>query len=358
MARKKETEGIYDRGTVPGKPRYWGRIRWPGMNNPRREFLSTDHSVAVMKFAKWKQEKDELLRYGDTGWAYAVEEYFKHSNNTERSKQGTRYAIALYESVVHPRQLADLNPQNMLRAIPQILNGEKKYSLNTIDQRIKQLMAISHWGADMGLCPLYNWRVVKPLSKTRRRKGIFSEDQLAEIFKAVSGMWYTLCMLLLEAGLRRAEAYWLRWEDLALDENYGKIEAHDGWTPKMESDDRLRYFVITPALKEHLLEKKKAATSKYVFAEDNGHRPNFETSIGDYFAKLSTTLGFHIFAHKFRHTFVTRLLERGEGKVSVRNAARHRNMSTTEGYDDTDIKTSLQAVKASVFEHKNEHTAK
>lgn len=359
--------GLYNRGTVK-RPRWWYRLRWPGEDQPRRGFLSTDREVALLKFAKIKGEKADRDKYGSLKWSLFKEQYFRENAKAPKSTELERRALVKFELVIKPQFLTDLTPQNLLTA-RNAWTRDAKVSPITIDTWKKKLLTIARWAEDMNLQGMQNWRIVKSLAKVTHRRETHTEAEYEAVMTLLTGKWLTAAMLASEAGLRRSEVFYLKWVDLNLAERIGQIVGRDGWNPKMEGDDRRQWFVLTPRLVNYLIELKRTSKSGYVFADPDGFRPASPGEITRYFGRLGKKLdkvlgkqGSKTFFHKFRHTYVTRLLERGADLAGARNAARHRNASTTERYDHTSIKKALRTVDFSIFpergEHKSEHSQK
>jgi len=349
--------GLYNRGTAR-RPRWWYRLRWPGESAPRRGFLSTDREVARIMFEKVKDKKAEHEKYGSLKWELFKEQYFRENAKAPKSTELERRALVKFELVIKPQFLTDLTPQNLLTA-RNAWSRDAGVAAITIDTWKKKILTVARWAEDMALQPMQNWRMVKSLAKVTHRRETFTEAEYEAVLGSVDGKWLTAVMLASESGLRRSEVFYLKWEDLDLEGRIGHVVGRDGWNPKMEGDDRRQWFVLTPRLRDYLIELKPDCRSEYVFADPAGFRPVAPGEITRKFGRIGRKLGFKTFFHKFRHTYVTRLLERGADLAGARNAARHRNASTTERYDHTSIKKALKTVDFSIFgEHKSEHTQK
>lgn len=372
MPRPDKYTGLYNRGTAR-KPRWWYRLRWPGEKQPRRGFLSTDREVALIKFEKMKRDKADYEKYGTLKWSIFKEQYFRDNMNARKTLELDRCALDMFETVVRPQFLTDLTPQNLLQAQAAWRRNHPHHSMNTLDTWKNRVITVARWAETMNIMPASSWRLIKNISKVRHRRETYTEEQYRQILASIPKFtkWYTAVMLTSESGLRRSEVFYLKFEDIDLEERIGEVVGRDGWTPKMEADDRRRYFVITPRLRDYLIELKQLSKSDYVFADLDGFRPYNPDAITRHFVRLSRPqmdnknahrLGFRISFHKFRHTFVTRLLDAGKGLADVRNAARHKNASTTELYDHTSAKKALRAVDIDVFpdveKHKTEHIKK
>lgn len=365
---KDKYEGLYNRGTAK-KPRWWFRMRWPGMKSPRREFLSTDKEIARIKFEKIKRDKDDLEKYGVQKWEVFKEQYKnEHSALKAKTLEIDLWSLEKFQEEIAPQFLSEMEPHNLLKAQSAWLRKHKDLSLNTLDTWKNRIITISHWAEDLGLTPVHNWRIVKNLSKIRRKQDTYTDDQYQAIQSAYPkfSKEYTAIMFASEAGLRRAEVFYAWLDDIDLDTRIGEVKARDGWSPKMEGDDRRKHYIVSPRLRDYIRElvahrAKFGNSSKYVYCDpETGYRPTYgEGTITRTLVRLSGRLGFRISLHKCRHTFVTRLMDRGEELASVRNAARHKSSATTEIYDHTGAKKALMAMNTDIFpgasEHKNEH---
>lgn len=364
---KKLYPGIIGRGHA-GSHRYYGVLRWPGVKSPTWHPLGTDYEIAVIKYKELHRKRDEQKRFGVQSWDIFVEKYKTEKICVPKTAEMGQMCLAHYAEVIHPEFLSDLSPRRLLEAQSLWVKKYPGHSLNTLDTWKNTIIVAAHWAEDRDYAPVQNWRIVKNLSKMKNRKGTYTQEEQADLINRYPpfSKECNAFMAASELGLRREEIHHCWLSDLDLSRNIGKVVGRDGWTPKMEGDDRLVYYPITPAFKKYalaLIKKRKEAgcDSSYLFADLDGYHPvnvGFLTRlcvrlthrIAEENAKIGKP-GFLVSMHKFRRTYVTRLLNRQESPAVVRNAARHKDMETTEKYDNTGIQLSLQSIKNSVFDY-------
>ena len=133
---------------------------------------------------------------------------------------------------------------------------------------------------------------------------------------------------------------WLRCHEIA------KIKVEEIWEnlQVIGKGQKLRTIYLRPELLEMIGEylSKRKRESEYLFDSTTEWRHLREWSIRNIFIRMSRKLGFHIHAHKFRHTFATDLLHlRGSNIFNVSKLMGHSRITTTQiylGVNDTELK--------------------
>lgn len=147
--------------------------------------------------------------------------------------------------------------------------------------------------------------------------------------KIQGGALYPLVVTLLYTGIRHLEVRTLEWSRVVLDDDESSIR----FTAKGDAE---RIVVLnTKVARSLLLWRSKATSPRWVFPSPfhGGQQPVSSTTINRMVRELGDTLGIeHLHPHRFRHTFATRLLERGEDIRTVQAALGHSNIATTSVY--------------------------
>jgi integrase/recombinase XerD len=176
-------------------------------------------------------------------------------------------------------------------------------------------------------------------AKANRRPPRYTQEEIDRMFEKCRAADKAIFATLLLTGLRKQELYFLSWPDVDLKQGTLKVTAkpQDGFSPK---DYEERVIPIPPDLLAIL--KGQPRTSTWVFPNSNGNRLNHLLrklkSIADKAEVQDATL------HKFRHTYATRLLERGCDIVTVQKLMGHSDLETTRQYLDPDEGLKRKAV--------------
>jgi integrase len=186
----------------------------------------------------------------------------------------------------------------------------------------------------------------KPLkdqqAKANRRPPTYSQDELDRLFAHCSDVERTTFATLLLTGLREQELYFLKWPDVQLkDRAKATVRVHgqgkEGFSPK-DYEERI---IPIPEDLTALLEKLPRA-APWVFTGKKGgqltHLLRRLKEIADAAEVPGATL------HKFRHTYATRLLEKGCDIVTVQKLMGHSDLDTTRQYLDPDESLKREAV--------------
>ena len=144
---------------------------------------------------------------------------------------------------------------------------------------------------------------------------------------------------LLLTGLRKRELYFLSWSDVDLDAATLRVsgEGKVGFSPK---DYEERIIPLPPDLVDLLSGLVRRAD--WVFPNRNGNRLNHLLRRLQTIAARAGVTGTTL--HKFRHTYGTRLLERGADIVTVQKLMGHSDLKTTEKYLNPEDSLKRKAV--------------
>jgi integrase/recombinase XerD len=177
----------------------------------------------------------------------------------------------------------------------------------------------------------------KPLKdegeKAQRKPPTYTQAELDRLFAACDSLEKTAFATLLLTGLREQELCYLTWKDVDLKRATIKItgEGKEGFSPK---DYEERVIPIPPDLV--VLLKRLPRKSEWVFPGAKGGRETHLLRRLKAVAKRASVQQATL--HKFRHTYATRLLEKGSDIVTVQHLMGHSDLDTTRQYlspDDT-----------------------
>lgn len=209
-----------------------------------------------------------------------------------------------------------------------ILNNlADKYAKDTI-RHIKSMLHMMYDAAiKNGLCevnpingvslPQAHTKIVKALTKEDQNKFEETLSKLQEIDE------YIIRFFLL-TGLRRAELINLQWSDW-------NRQANAIYVRKSKTDAGVRKIPLVPetsAILFMLYNRKDKKTSPYIFAVDG--EPVKESHLRHICRRTARLAGIrHVTPHMLRHTFATRLLERGASVKAVSKLLGHRDEAFT-----------------------------
>jgi integrase/recombinase XerD len=175
----------------------------------------------------------------------------------------------------------------------------------------------------------------KPLKdereRARRRPPTYTQSDLDKLFGAATTFEKTVYATLFLTGLREQELCHLTWKDVDPKRGILRVtgEGKEGFSPK---DYEERVIPIPPDLVALL--KKLPRKSDWVFPTARGGK---QTHLLRRLKRLAKRAGVgQATLHKFRHTYATRLLEKGSDIVTVQHLMGHSDLDTTRQYLNPD----------------------
>jgi integrase/recombinase XerD len=169
--------------------------------------------------------------------------------------------------------------------------------------------------------------------RAHRKPATYTQGELDKLFVACNAFEKTVYGTLLLTGLREQELCNLTWKDVDLKKETLRVtgEGKEGFSPK-DYEERM----IPIPLDLVALLKKLSRKFDWVFPTAQGRR---QTHLLRRLKRLAKRAGVaHATLHKFRHTYATRLLEKGCDIVTVQHLMGHSDLDTTRQYlnpDDT-----------------------
>jgi integrase len=176
-------------------------------------------------------------------------------------------------------------------------------------------------------------------NKAGRRPPTYTQAELHALFSHTDKFEKAVFATLLLTGLRKRELYFLTWRDVDLTAATLRVsgEGKAGFSPK---DYEERVIPLPPDLVDLLSGLPRRA--EWVFPNRNGNRLNHLLRRLQSIATRAGIAGGTL--HKFRHTYGTRLLERGADIVTVQKLMGHSDLKTTEKYLNPEDGLKRQAV--------------
>ncbi len=229
-----------------------------------------------------------------------------------------------------------------VRAFVDWVSNQSTWSEATRNMRLRSLKAFFNWVDGDEDCTEMGMRgfakILPQLKKTPLKMWI---PTAGEINRFVAGFPreqraglrdYTVCMLMLDTGMRVGEVRYLKMEHLKLDEKTILV-------PK-EGKTGFRVVFITDEMVKHLrrwLHKRETfAQCDRVFVTDTGG-PMLTGTFNLTFARNRKRLGMtepgrHITPHTFRHFFATNWIRMGGDIARLRQMTGHATLEILNGY--------------------------
>lgn len=168
---------------------------------------------------------------------------------------------------------------------------------------------------------------IKPRNVIQKPPEVYSDKEVTKMLEAADPFERVILLTLLYTGLREQELCHLAWDDLDIKKRVLRVKAKPdvNFTPKTWEEREIELSNrLTKALKTH------PQTSRWVFPTVTGNKHVHIYKIVERVAKEAEIKGAH--PHKFRATFLTRLLQSGCDIANVQALAGHRDIKTTQRY--------------------------
>lgn len=288
--------------------------------------LGADHTAA--KIALGRLVEQHQIRHTTTNlfnpsWIAFKAKYLSYRQGV--CKPNTVYwdklAFAHLEKEFPIAKLDQVNPK-VLEALQGKLyqTDMSKGAINKISQCIKGSMRkAAEWGH---ILP-QNWLLVKRVKEPEGRLIWYTPEQCQTLLAKCKGIWLTIALLGIRAGLRRSEIAWLTWDDIDFDRDMIRVAGKEGWQTK---SGKSRHIPMAPDLKKHLQAIQNG--QDFLFAHDDAAL----WVMSSYFKKIIKKAGLRGSLHALRHTFGSHLVQRGVPLAVVKELMGHADISTTMIY--------------------------
>jgi len=277
-----------------------------------------------------------------------LEKYIPHEQSNKSLKSCKREE-SLYKVWISPvignTPLKTISPFDLERIKKTMSDGEQsprsiRYALAVIRQVFN---FARHYDLYKGEVPTSKVKI--PQSDNRRLRFLTHEEAelLLDTLKIKSTHTYEMALMSLYCGMRAGEIFSLTWGDV--DFERGMLSLRD------TKSGRNRVAFMTQNVKDMLSAKEKGKNDDLVFPGRGGIKI---TSISNSFDRTVKILGFNegitdirqrVVFHTLRHTYASRLVERGVDLYTVKTLLGHSTLALTERYSHLGNGTLQNAVK-------------
>ena len=235
---------------------------------------------------------------------------------------------------LEPDRTSSLDAAEFRRHLQESL---KPSSVNT---RLRQVKAVFAWAAETGLTERDPLQEVRPLPEDDAPVRTLDRRTMAALLREAQrgggARDVALYTLLVQTGLRIAEALALTWNDLTIRERSGSVTVRKG------KGGKRRTVPLTLTARIALLAWREAAGA----ASGDPVFPIGARAVQKALARYARRAGIEgkVTPHMFRHTFCKALVDAGESLDRVAVLAGHASLNTTARYTKPTEKDLEQAV--------------
>jgi len=166
------------------------------------------------------------------------------------------------------------------------------------------------------------------MKEPKRRKTVLTVEQIDALIAALEHRWQAYIGLMAYAGLRRGEAWGLRWEDIDLDRGVLTVRRSGAKTntPKSKRD---RDVPIVAPLRELLAPRAGRPKQRVATHED------CKKALSR--AAQKAGIEVHVHPHLLRHSFGSALARDGVPPVMIQKLMGHADLASTAIYMHVDV---------------------
>jgi integrase len=223
------------------------------------------------------------------------------------------------------------------KRIAEIREAGKYKGSRAVNLEILCLQALVKWGyeQDPPLCSELLPRT-KKLPYKRPLPSVLTFNEMHAFLEALEPFYRALFLCLYHAGMRRQEAFNLRWSDIYFNAGVIRISG---------KGDKERYIPMTSALTEALSGLHRG--SELVFPSPKTGKAFTDVRKAIQRAKDRAGITQRVYPHLLRHSFATHLLEAGNDIRAIQALLGHEQVTTTQIYTQVAL-PHLRAVVGSL----------
>jgi integrase/recombinase XerD len=216
---------------------------------------------------------------------------------------------------------------------------ENNYAVATINKKVNSLQAYNLFLAEQGI--MHEQVVsmkrdrIKVATGSEGEVEVFSEEEISRLLffvqnrEKVSLRNQLIVNLLLYTGVRASELCAIKLTDIDYLTSTLNVTGKGGKFREIplrgDLVEMMREYIRTER------QESKFPDSEYLLVSQRAPKLHRD-ALNNLFEQLSRKLGFKMYPHKFRHTFCSRLIQKGVPVVTVSRIAGHANVQTTATY--------------------------
>jgi integrase/recombinase XerD len=209
----------------------------------------------------------------------------------------------------------------------------------TLNSEITMIRAFLYWCVEFKGLKENPAAKIKPRQVLQKPPEVYTDEEIAKMIEKADDVERAVLIALFFSGMREQELCHLVWDDVDFKKKIVRVSAKPeyGFTPKTWEE---RSIEISDALLEALRTLPRA--SEWVFPTVRGKKHAHVYKIVERVAERAGVKNAH--PHKFRATFLTRLLQSGCDIANVQALAGHKSIKTTQRYLGTSTQLRREAV--------------
>jgi integrase len=276
---------------------------------------------------------------------FVNEVYLPWAKGNKRSwYHDTRYALVICE-FFKGKTFGDITPMLVEHFRKQRREGQtnrgRTRNMATVNRELAQLSKIFSLAVDNDYCETNPCRKVRRFRVDNRRERVLTADEETQLLAVLIGGYAALhpvALLALNTGMRRGEMMELRWADVDLAAGFVHLPG------AITKSGRARSIPLNGAALAALGELKERAGTQARVLAGLGYT-NKSTLSQKFGAAVGAAELTDVTLHTLRHTFATRLNDKGVHPFTVRDLLGHASIEMTGDYTHARPETMRRGVE-------------
>ena len=293
-----------------------------------------DMYEAIVKSELMKGNLGILENKKKTSLKEGLDIYLHYSEVNKRSYKSDLSLVKRISSFFGNPDLVDIVPTS-IDAFKQYLQVEFELKNSSINRHLEALSKMFNLCIADGLLDKNPMETISKMKEENYKIRVLTKDEETTLFIVLDERLKPIVICALKTGMRKGEILTLKWLNIDFKNNYIEL-LHT-------KSGKKRKIPMSKTLRKILLEIKETSTSEYVFVNPKTNKPY--TDIKKAFRTALDKAGIKDFVfHDLRHTFATRLIEKGVDIVVVKELLGHADISTTMIYTHSDAIRKQHAI--------------
>jgi integrase len=239
-------------------------------------------------------------------------------------------------------ELHEITPFHVSQFIAKRLKeGVRKSTINRELTVLKKMLNLAiDWGFEIAKNPVVKGNYFS--EEEYKRDRILTAEEEGRLFEAASGHLRPILLCALVTGMRLSEVLGLTWDNVDLERRQITVRAESS------KSGRSRVIPLNQSLYRCLAGLKASnghGNNVFLYVDPSTGKGRPVRTVRRAFKESCRRAGIkNLRFHDLRHTFGSRLIEKGADPVSVKNLLGHANLKTTEIY----LHSSLDQMKKAV----------
>ncbi|MBN1273888.1 MAG: tyrosine-type recombinase/integrase [Candidatus Aminicenantes bacterium] len=286
--------------------------------------FSREHNV------KQKPKKTKFLDFAEQ----YVENYAKVNKRSWKTDECYLQGMMQYFSKYYLDEITSLHIEKY-----KVYRLKQNVRPSTVNRCLAILRKMFNLAVEWDLLKISPMRKIKFYSeKDNLKERILTKDEETRLLEESAEHLKPILIVALNTGMRRGEILNLKWNQVDLKRKTIRVEE--------TKSGKMRFISVnTPLLHELQKHQSTKSTSDYLFINPKTGKPL--TSVKTAFKAACRRAGiFNLRFHDLRHTFASRLVERGIDLITVKELLGHSSVKITERYTHSQQERKIQAVEA------------